>query len=252
MLRTAETPRVNTRNTAAQPQKKRPRTAFAVRGPHLRFVCETEANHRIEQNRTRGTLCIRTSRAHTQHRRETMPIAKASGSTLKHAKLRFAVLPHVVVQSLRDLDALGIWTYLQSKPDDWTVRETEVREHFDISKERYRKAMRTLRAAQLITDDWTKDQSGRITARTMVVHSFPATLENELQPNVRKTVHKENHNQGETDPLHIQEVITNTRPLKRGAAAHGAGYSKSASKTKLGSTRARSLVQDLTDRSWAE
>ena len=67
------------------------------------------------------------------------------------------------VNKLTDIDQLAIWTYLMHRPTDWAPQAKQIREHFGIGHDRYKKALRGLREAGLAS--WTQErgENGRIT-----------------------------------------------------------------------------------------
>lgn len=85
----------------------------------------------------------------------------------------YFMLSREVVQSINNPDALAIWCYLQSKPQNWIVLEEQVRDYFDIGRSKYLKAMRCLREAGLYKVVRLKDDQNRFTSNEFHVYAFP-------------------------------------------------------------------------------
>lgn len=61
----------------------------------------------------------------------------------------YCMLSRDVIQSIDNIDALGIWAYLQSQADNWDVVEDHLRERFKLGRARYMAAMKALRESGL-------------------------------------------------------------------------------------------------------
>jgi uncharacterized phage protein (TIGR02220 family) len=82
----------------------------------------------------------------------------------------FEVIDKASIESIRDPVALAVWVYLRSKPEGWIVRETDVREHFDLGRDRYRAAVRYLCEAGATVDARIHDKNGHIVGRELIVN----------------------------------------------------------------------------------
>jgi hypothetical protein len=96
----------------------------------------------------------------------------------------YFMLSREVVQSIDNPDALAIWCYLQSKPQNWIVLEDQVRSHFNIGRSKYRKAMKCLRTAGLYRVVRLKDDESRFSSNVFHIYAFPY---------IRLSVHTEMH-----------------------------------------------------------
>ena len=97
-----------------------------------------------------------------------MPIHKLE---THQADIHYFMLSREVVQAIDNPDALAIWCYLQSKPQNWIVLEDQVRSHFNIGRLKYLKAMRCLRVAGLYRVVRLKDDKNRFCSN--VFHIYP-------------------------------------------------------------------------------
>jgi len=98
-----------------------------------------------------------------------MPIHKLE----THQKdLPYFMLSREVVQSIDNPDALAIWCYLQSKPQNWIVLEDQVRSHFNIGRLKYLKAMKCLRKAGLYRVVRLKDDKSRFCSNEFHIYPF--------------------------------------------------------------------------------
>ena len=64
-------------------------------------------------------------------------------------KAPFAQLYNFVIQNLINIDALAIWVYYQSKPDNWRPRKKEVEKHFMLSERKVHNAHMVLKECGL-------------------------------------------------------------------------------------------------------
>lgn len=103
-----------------------------------------------------------------------MTIEKSTGYELVQVGLYFTSLPNTVINMIQNPDALAIWVYLCSKPRDWIVRPDDLMNRFDIGRDRYWKAMKELRALQLVWDFKVKDgETGKILSNKIVCSNLP-------------------------------------------------------------------------------
>lgn len=82
----------------------------------------------------------------------------------------FETVDRASVDAIRDISALGLWLYLRCKPEGWIVRETQVREHFGIGRDKYRACVRYLCQLGAMEDRRIQGERGRIIGRELVVH----------------------------------------------------------------------------------
>lgn len=86
------------------------------------------------------------------------------------------------IQKIKNPVSLAIWVYLQSKSNNWDVNEIQIREHFNIGKDRYLSAMRELRELCLYEYKTIK-KDGKFVAKNFHLYAYPK---------LRKTVLTEN------------------------------------------------------------
>jgi len=98
-----------------------------------------------------------------------MPIHKLE---THQADIHYFMLSREVVQAIDNPDALAIWCYLQSKPQNWIVLEDQVRSHFNIGRLKYLKAMRCLRTAGLYRVVRLKDDKSRFCSNEFHIYPF--------------------------------------------------------------------------------
>jgi len=99
-----------------------------------------------------------------------MPIHKLQSH---QPDIPYFMLSREVVQSINNPDALAIWCYLQSKPQNWIVLEDQVRDYFNIGRAKYLKAMKCLREAGLYKVVRIKDEKNRFTSNEFHIYAFP-------------------------------------------------------------------------------
>jgi len=66
-----------------------------------------------------------------------------------------------------------LWAYLHSKSSNWRILKNHLRDHFDLSRERYAEAMRVLKAAGLVSDHFVRDAGNRIVGRDLILNLEP-------------------------------------------------------------------------------
>ena len=127
-----------------------------------------------------------------------MPINKERERFAKE-KLPFEIVSRDVVQAVRSPDALGIWVYLLTLPENWVPRREQIREHFSLGKDRYGKAMKELRDLGLVWDAIVRDGQGRIIEKVMTVQA----ITDEQRPHLcaGKPVSRETRSEGESGHL---------------------------------------------------
>jgi len=98
-----------------------------------------------------------------------MPIHKLE---THQADIHYFMLSREVVQAIDNPDALAIWCYLQSKPQNWVVLEDQVRTHFDMGRLKYMKAMKCLKDAGLYRVVRLKDDRNRFSSNIFHIYPF--------------------------------------------------------------------------------
>jgi len=142
-----------------------------------------------------------------------MPIRKENSARLTKESLPYDIFSREVVQSITNPIALAIWAYLQTKPESWVVRRSDILNHFQgLGRDRYDSAMKELKSLGLVWVSVTRDGQGQIQDRALVVESspkvgFPTIREN---PQVGKTTLRENPPLIDTETVRDTEIVKDT------------------------------------------
>ena len=115
-----------------------------------------------------------------------MPIHKLE---THQADIHYFMLSREVVQAIDNPDALAIWCYLQSKPQNWIVLEDQVRTHFNIGRLKYLKAMRCLRVAGLYRVVRLKDDKSRFCSNEFHIYPFSylrVSVQSEMNTDIKE------------------------------------------------------------------
>ena len=115
-----------------------------------------------------------------------MPIHKLE---THQADIHYFMLSREVVQAIDNPDALAIWCYLQSKPQNWIVLEDQVRSHFDMGRSKYLKAMKCLRMAGLYRVVRLKDDKHRFSSNEFHIYPFSylrVSVQSEMNTDIKE------------------------------------------------------------------
>ena len=125
---------------------------------------------------------------------------------LRHGDLPFTMLLVDTVEAIRDPAALGLWCYLQSKSENWIIRQKQLCDHFEIGRHKCRAAVKRLKEEGLWTEEVEKGADGRIVGIITTIHyKRTESLEITVRPETRRT---ENPSDGKP-PTTKQGVIPN-------------------------------------------
>jgi len=80
---------------------------------------------------------------------------------LKKATTPYEQIDRETIQAFKDPIALAIWVYLLSKPENWEVNTTEIKNHFNISEAKRLKAFKEMRELGLYEVKRIKDNKGQ-------------------------------------------------------------------------------------------
>lgn len=75
----------------------------------------------------------------------------------------FTTVSTKVVQNLKNYEALGLYTYLVSLPEDWIFYKDHLKEHAGIGRDKLNKLLRLLQAHNLIEYQQNRSPSGQFT-----------------------------------------------------------------------------------------
>lgn len=104
--------------------------------------------------------------------------------------------------------AVGIHTYLMSKPDKWEVNEIDLAKRHADGSGSIRSGLKELRAAGYLRSKIVRDKTGKIAKRVTYVYEIPQ------EPQREKTTPRENHTeekprQGKTSARKIEDIVSN-------------------------------------------
>lgn len=109
-------------------------------------------------------------------------IEKSDITYLAKEHIPFTVLPNHVLQKINSTDALAIYCYLASLPNDWIINKQHLMNHFDMGRDKINKAINLLKDKNLIEFTQEKNSDGtykkselRLKRGYEVIHSQPLT-----------------------------------------------------------------------------
>lgn len=134
-------------------------------------------------------------------------INKGTPSLFHQMGRPYTTLISKVIESIKNPDALAIWTFLQSKDNNWNVVASWMQSHFGIGKDRYRKAMRYLVDMGLVKYVKTQcDESGKLLGTRVIVNFQPEETDSADNRTVGKPDSRENR-QSDNQQLPIKDSI---------------------------------------------
>lgn len=105
-------------------------------------------------------------------------IHKGNATIFHETGKPYTSISNNVVDNIKNPDALAIWTFLQSKSNNWTVIGSFLKNHFGIGRTRYAKAMLYLKDMGLIEYSISRDEEGRISGNKITVrYEIPSSTE---------------------------------------------------------------------------
>lgn len=118
-----------------------------------------------------------------------MPIQKLETSRLRKIDSGYDLIARDTVNAIQFPEALAIYVYLATRPQDWTIRKTDLMNRFGLGKDRYARAVRHLTDLGLLERSFIKDaKTGKMTGSTWILHSlaeksptYPKTGTSELK-----------------------------------------------------------------------
>jgi hypothetical protein len=120
-------------------------------------------------------------------------------------KVPFEMVSREVIQTINLPEALAIWVYLQSLPPNWIPRREQIRERFNLGRDRYGVAMKELKDLGLVWDATVRDGQGRIIQKVMTVQALMDSQRAHLvtgKPTSRVSLYD-----GETDHLKNKRLL---------------------------------------------
>lgn len=100
-----------------------------------------------------------------------MTIEHFTSSTLSKDELPYTIVCNKTVHDIRDVTALAVWTYLQTKPQNWVIYRQEVAAHFNIGRDKVREAFLLLEEMGLLTSEQKRNKKGQYLRPTTILHS---------------------------------------------------------------------------------
>ena len=104
---------------------------------------------------------------------KTMAVDRISASLARYQDSPYTTLINESLDSIQCPIAFAVYVYLQSKPEGWIVRRSDVMKRFSIGRDRYDKAIRKLKDVGLVTHEYERDENGRICQVELVIHYQP-------------------------------------------------------------------------------
>ena len=102
-----------------------------------------------------------------------MSIERCNAAQLMKDGLPFTTVPNVTVEYIKNMDALAIWIYLQTKPSSWVIYKQEVAKHFGIGIKKCQKAFLLLEELGLLTVKQERSQDGQFSKNIIHLHDLP-------------------------------------------------------------------------------
>ncbi len=86
-------------------------------------------------------------------------------------KIGFTVVVNSVAQSIHSLEACGLWMYLLSLPENWKVQRSHLEKHFDIGKDKLKKAIDHLKTIKLLEEIEVRNEQGQFCGYDILIHN---------------------------------------------------------------------------------
>ena len=155
----------------------------------------------------------------------------------KHQEeIPYFMISREVVQSIDNSLALAIWVYLQSKPDDWKVVESDILNQFSVGRTTYLRAMKCLREAKLYSVSRLKNNQNQFIGSTIHIYEVPTSTDDHTygEPHLRDATHMETHTHIKEEESFKEKEIRKTRELLKRWLAFWENYPKKVAKDKAG------------------
>lgn len=89
-----------------------------------------------------------------------MSVEKLNFNHVQHEKKSFTTLLNSVLQNVNDAEALGLWCYLSSLPNNWAVNKKALMNRFNIGRHKLDRLLKYLSEKGLIEAGQTKNSDG--------------------------------------------------------------------------------------------
>jgi predicted DNA-binding transcriptional regulator len=110
-----------------------------------------------------------------------MSIEKFSGQFKNEAK-GVTILVNSTVEKLKDIEALGLYVYLSTKPDTWKIHYRDIMRHFNIGKDKAYRLLNTLMEEGLLSRTEVREK-GRFKQYVYMLYIKPICTESPCPEN---------------------------------------------------------------------
>jgi hypothetical protein len=107
-----------------------------------------------------------------------MAIQKNTTNLLKKLGLPYTPLINSTMDLIKNPASLGVYVYLQSKPENWVIREKDLMTRFGKGRDFVRARLKDLRDAGLLVSKSSRDKGGKIISWTTILYSH---IESQIQ-----------------------------------------------------------------------
>ncbi|GAV19080.1 hypothetical protein MMIC_P0008 [Mariprofundus micogutta] len=126
----------------------------------------------------------------------------------KEGRLRWTTLSTITIELIGQADALAVWVFLMSRPDNWKVMPGWTREKLGIGEVRWKKAREELELLGLYQVKVVRDpNTGKLKGREIVIRE--ESTETTESPNFGKNQSSKNSSDGENHAQITDLVSTN-------------------------------------------
>lgn len=135
-----------------------------------------------------------------------MAIQKTTSKILKELKLPFTCIINSTMDLFKNPATLGIFVYLQSKPETWVIQEKELMERFGKGRDFIRDRLKELRDAGLLVAKSHKNEKGRFSGWTVTLYSH-TEAQIEKKENKEKPSQKSEKDKGQEPKKNIAKTV---------------------------------------------
>lgn len=107
-----------------------------------------------------------------------MSIVKNTPHYLKHSQFPFTTVLNKTIEAIKDPASLGIYLYLTSKPDDWEISETNLKNRFGKGRDFIRARLSDLKKIGLLKSVAVKNTRGQVCRWETILYTEVQNTEN--------------------------------------------------------------------------
>jgi hypothetical protein len=107
-----------------------------------------------------------------------MSIVKNTPHYLKHSQSAFTTVLNKTIEAIKDPASLGIYLYLTSKPDNWEISETNLKNRFGKGRDYIRARLADLKRTGLLKSVAVKNTRGQIVRWETILYNEIQITEN--------------------------------------------------------------------------